>query len=120
MLPLVRSIAAELCERREIYGILVRRRDELGLASTPEGLTAALADLDASLWDHENAILRACREISSSGLSLQTLSPIVVHFPRADQDTVFCWREDEPRITHEHPRGSETDRECTALPHKAG
>lgn len=117
LLPLVRAIAAELIERREIYGILVRKQRKLEHSDTPEGLTSALASLDASVWDQENGILRACREIASHGLALQTLNPVVVHFPGVEKDVVHCWREDEPRITHQHGRGDEAESECTAAPH---
>ena len=117
LLPLVRTIAAELIERREIYGILVRKQRELERAHTPEGLSAALANLDASIWEQEAGIMRAGREIASYGLTIQTLNPIVVHFPGVDRDVVHCWREDEPRITHQHRRGTADDSECTAAPH---
>ena len=117
MLPLVRAIAAELSERREIYSILMRRRAELARAATPEGLNSAIAELDACLWDQEQGILRACRELASNHLSLHTLSPIIVHFPHIEDDAVYCWREDEPRITHEHARGSNSGEHCSAIPY---
>ena len=114
MLPLVRAVAIELVDRRRRNRRLQRERDKLELAATPEGLTQALADLDARIADHQDAIRRGCREFEDYGLTVLRMNPLIVHFPGRTRggEIVFCWREGETTITHGHPCGQEHEPGC--------
>ncbi len=117
MLPLVRAAADELTERRQQCRRLLHERETLESSQTPEGLTIALADLDQQIHDHEEGILKVHRELSSYGLSVLRLNPLVIHFPGRTRsgDIVFCWREGETTIAHGHPCGKEDEPACPLL-----
>ena len=104
ILPLVRSVASELVERRMQFRELRSTRKELAKAHSPEGLGVAISDIDAQILEHEDGILRACEELSRHGLTVHRLSPLVVHFPgKSEQSKVmFCWSEGEPHVAHHH------------------
>ncbi len=111
MLPLVRSVANEIVERRRTRSRQLREREQLEQVRTPEGFSIALADLDARVCDEEEGIQRACREIERYGLIVLRLNPLVIHFPGRTQheELVFCWQEDEVTVSHGHPQGQEEE-----------
>ena len=67
-LPLVRAIAAEIMERRRLRRRLTRKRERLEAAATPEGLTLALSDLDARIFEQDQGLERAQQELGDLGL----------------------------------------------------
>lgn len=111
MLPLVRAVTSEVIERRNRRRTLLRQRDDLERAHTPEGLAQALSDLDAAIYDQEDAILAACRELEAYGLDVLRLNPLVIHFPGRTREgaLVFCWQEGDSEVAHGHPPGEEQE-----------
>ena len=111
LLPLVRTIADEVVERRGEKHRLIRVRDELESAASPEGLTRSLADLDARIFEHETGIRRSVAEIEGLGLSLLRLNPLTIHFPGWTRTgkVVFCWQEGEDFLCHGHALGEEEE-----------
>lgn len=111
ILPLLRAIAAELVERRSERKALRRQRELLEKATTPEGLRAELAELDARIWELEEALARCRREIEDLGMTLLRTSPLTVHIPGASNigSVVFCWEEGEGSVCHGHAPGEETE-----------
>ena len=111
ILPLIRSIAAEIVERRNQRRELDRTRTQLETATTPEGLAESLADLDARIFEHDTALHRATHELELMGLILLRTDPLTIHFPgRARSgEVVFCWQEGEPSICHGHAPGEEEE-----------
>ena len=115
-LKLVRVIASEMVERRDARRGLARRRGELESADTPEGLRSELAELDARIWEHDDALLRCRRELESLGMKVFRESPLTIHIPgrslpnvtrrgkviEPGQDLVFCWQEDEAGVCFGH------------------
>ncbi|MDE0897247.1 MAG: hypothetical protein OSB10_11770 [Planctomycetota bacterium] len=63
VLKLVRIIANELLERRNDRRQLARRRAQLETAQTPEGLRSELSELDARIWEHDEAIYNCKHEL---------------------------------------------------------
>lgn len=111
LLPLVRAIAAEIVERRSERLELLRRRERLEAAYSPEGFSGALADLDARIYRLDEGIENACRELTDLGLTVLRTNPLTVHFPGTTRTgpIVFCWQEGEDRVTFGHPSGEEED-----------
>ena len=111
ILPLVKAIADELVERRRERRRLVRMRDQLEGALTPEGLTWSLADLDVLILDHDIGIERASHEVECLGLSLLRQNPLTIHFPGRTRTggVVFCWQEGEDSVCHGHAVGEEEE-----------
>jgi hypothetical protein len=111
MLPLVRVLAHEMTERRTQRSRLQRVRAELDAAQTPEGLVATLSDLDARIYEHDEAMRHATKELHDLGLTLLRTYPLTIHFPgRArNGDVVFCWQEGEESVMHGHACGEEED-----------
>lgn len=108
-LKLVRAIAAELVERRGARRTLAREREQLEAAATPEGLRSELAELDARIWEHDEA-LRNCRtELEELGMTVLRTAPLTVHIPGASKSgpVVFCWEEGEGSVCFGHPPGQE-------------
>lgn len=120
-LPLIRAIAAELVERRIERRALRRRRELLEKARTPEGLRDELAELDARIWEHDEAIARCRSEFEDLGMTVLRTNPLTIHIPGQNRlgptkpngstaDTVvFCWQEGEESVCHGHPVGEEED-----------
>ncbi len=118
-LPLIRAIAAELVERRIDRRALRRRRELLEKAQTPEGLRGELAELDARIWEHDEAIGRCRSEFEVLGMTVLRTDPLTIHIPGQNRlgpkstttkDTVvFCWQEGEDTVCHGHPVGEEED-----------
>lgn len=108
-LPLVRAIATEWLERRAERRALGKRRQELEAAQTPEGLRSELAELDARIWAHDDAIRSCQHELEALGLSVLRTNPLTVHFPGTSPRgaVVFCWEEGEGSVCYGHPPGQE-------------
>ena len=111
MLPLVRSVANEITERRRRRSRILREREQLEAARTPEGLSLALNEADARVADEEDGIQHCCVELEHYGLTVLRLNPLVVHFPgrTRDDQVVFCWQEGESTVSHGHPQGEEEE-----------
>ena len=111
LLPLVRSIANELVERREEFKDLRSRSKELEGAQSPEGLSVALSDLDARILELEDCILEACEELARQGLTVHQMNPLVVHFPgrTGAEDAQFSWTEGDPFVSDPHEQDRETE-----------
>ncbi len=110
-LKLVRAIAAELVERRTARRALARQREQLEQAITPEGLRSELAELDARIWEHDEA-MRVCKdELEDLGMTVLRTNPLTVHIPGATRTgaVVFCWEEGEPTVCFGHAVGEEQD-----------
>ena len=111
LLPLLRSIATEIRERRAEQRELSRTRDGLEAARTPEGLDASLDDLEFRLRETRAGVRLAVGEIEALGGHVLRLTPLTVHIPGTTRrgDLVFCWQDGEERIGHGHPPGEEDD-----------
>jgi len=110
-LTLVRAIAAELLERRTERRGLARERAQLEAAVTPEGLRSELAELDARIWEHDEASQRCLRELEDLGMTVLTQQPLTVHIPGQSRmgEVVFCWQEGEGSVCFGHPIGAEKE-----------
>ena len=125
VLKLVRVISDEMLERRSDRRQLARRRDQLEAAQTPEGLRSELSELDARIWEHDEALYNCKHELEDLGLTVLRTNPLTVHLPgrsapatsrkkaraRAaatpSQNVVFCWQEGEDDVGFGHPLGEE-------------
>jgi hypothetical protein len=109
VLKLVRAIAAELLERRAARRTLAREREQLEAAATPEGLRGELAELDARIWAHDEALRRCKDELEQLGMTVLRTNPLTVHIPGTSKtgDVVFCWEEGESSVCFGHPVGQE-------------
>lgn len=108
-LKLVRVIAAELMERRDTRRDMASHRAKLEAAATPERLRSELAELDARIWEQDEALLRCRRELDDLGMKVFRDDPLTIHIPgqgipkktrrgqviEPGRDLVFCWKEDE-------------------------
>ena len=114
MLPLVRSVAHEIVDRRIEFKQVRAALAKLDAAHTPEGLTVAKADLEARLLELEDGMLTACTELKRAGIDVRRLSPLVVHFPGRNDNgpTVFCWKEGEAAVCCQHPVDFDDDYAC--------
>lgn len=114
-MPLIRAIATELVERRIERRALRRRRDLLEKAQTPEGLRSELAELDARIWEHDEALARCHAEFEELGMTVLRTNPLTIHIPgesrgtKGNHSVVFCWQEGEDSVCHGHPLGEEED-----------
>jgi hypothetical protein len=111
ILPLVRAIGTEIVERQRTRRALLRERDALEGASTPEGFTMALSDLDARVFEQEEGFRRSVMELEEIDLSVLRLSPLTIHFSGQTKrgKVVFCWEEGEQAVCHGHPTGDEEE-----------
>jgi hypothetical protein len=111
VLQLVRAIAAELVDRRVARRALNREREGLERARTPEGLTQVLADLDARIYEHDEALFRCRKELEGLGMTVLRMSPLTVHIPGHSRSgpVVFCWEEGETAVCFGHPVGEEQE-----------
>ena len=109
VLTLVRAIAAELLERRTERRSLARQREQLEAADTPEGLRGELAELDARIWEHDEALTRCKHELEDLGMTVLRTNPLTVHIPGTSRSgaVVFCWQEGEGSVCFGHPLGQE-------------
>lgn len=119
VLKLVRVISVEMLERRTDRRRLARRRDQLETAVTPEGLRSELAELDARIWEHDEALHNCRHELEDLGLTVLRTNPLTVHIPGrslptkgrasvvASHEVVFCWQEGEDAVGFGHPLGEE-------------
>ncbi|MBP8302475.1 MAG: DUF2203 family protein, partial [Planctomycetes bacterium] len=110
-LTLVRAIASELLERRTERRALSQKRDQLEAAVTPEGLRSELADLDARIWEHDEALKRCSTELEDLGMTVLRTNPLTVHIPSQSKTgaVVFCWQEGEGAVCYGHPTGQEKE-----------
>jgi len=116
-LKLVRVIADEMLERRNERRRLARRRGQLENAATPEGLRAELAELDARIWELDDALRRCKDELKDLGLTILRSNPLTIHIPgrslpdsdrgALERDLVFCWQEGEQGVGFGHADGEE-------------
>lgn len=124
-LKLIRVIAAEMLERRTDRRRLARERAKLESAETPEGLRSELAELDARIWEHDEALYNCKHELEDLGLTVLRTTPLTVHIPgrslpttvsgkastrglvRRSQEVVFCWQEGEKDVGFGHSLGEE-------------
>ena len=111
ILPLVKTIAQEFVERREQRRLLIRERELLSNAATPEGLNLSLTELDANIFSHSNGIARANEELEELGLQVLRQQPLTIHFPGRTRtgNVVFCWQEGEDSLCHGHAVGEEEE-----------
>lgn len=125
LLKLVRVIADEMLERRTDRRRLARERDQLEIAVTPEGLRSELAELDARIWEHDEALYSCKHELEDLGLTVLRTNPLTVHIPGRSvptearrnaalrglpvrtQEVVFCWQEGEKDVGFGHSLGEE-------------
>lgn len=119
LLKLVRVIAGEMIERRTDRRRLARERERLEAANTPEGLRSELAELDARIWEHDEALHNCKHELEELGLTVLRSNPLTIHIPgkslpttskrksQPGQDVVFCWQEGEDDLCFGHPVGEE-------------
>lgn len=131
VLKLVRVISDEMLERRTDRRRLARRRDQLEAAQTPEGLRSELSELDARIWEHDDALYNCKHELEDLGLTVLRTNPLTVHIPglsvpakgrkasdqrmvkaratptATSQEVVFCWQEGEDDVGFGHPLGEE-------------
>lgn len=118
-LRLVRVIAQEMLERRSDRRRLARERETLEAAQTPEGLRSELAELDARIWEHDEALRRCKDELEDLGMTVLRTNPLTIHMPGRSRlgrgrngkstagEVVFCWQEGEPQVCFGHPIGEE-------------
>jgi|GEM_PF-3208180 len=120
-LKLVRVIADEMLERRRERRGLAVRRDQLERANTPEGLRKELAELDARIWELDEALLRCKLELEELGLKILRPNPLTIHIPgchdravaavedqeRDEDELLFCWQEGEAEVSFGHPSGED-------------
>ncbi|MAD33055.1 MAG: hypothetical protein CMJ88_04790 [Planctomycetes bacterium] len=111
-LKLVRVIAAELMERRDTRREMASRRSDLEAAAKPERLRSQLAELDARIWEQDEALLRCRRELDDLGMKVFRDDPLTIHIPgrglpkltrrgqviEPGRELVFCWKEDETGV----------------------
>lgn len=111
ILPLLRAIAAEIIERRNRRRQLAGIREQLESARTPEGLTHTLSDLDAEIYEQDEALWRCRRELEDMGMTTLRQSPLTVHITGRSRSgpVVFCWQEGESSVCFGHPHGQEED-----------
>lgn len=111
ILPLIRVIGKEIVERQRVRRALLRQREAMEEARSPEGFTMALSDLDARIFEQENGFQHATRELEALGLSILRLSPLTIHFRGQTKrgKVIFCWEEGERAICHGHPAGDEEE-----------
>lgn len=109
LLPLVKAIAAELVERRTERHRVMKVKEELEAAHSPEGLQQAIDDLETEIAHHDDALAHGRRELERLGLTVLRMNPLTIHFPgRASPETVvFCWMEGDTFIDHGHLVGEE-------------
>ena len=110
-LTLLRAIAAEFVERRALRRKLHREREQLERVRTPEGMTQELADLDARVYEQDEALFRCRREIESLGMTVLRTHPLTVHIPGTSRSgpVTFCWEEGETTVCYGHRVGEEED-----------
>lgn len=111
ILPLVKTIAQEFVERREQRRLLIRERELLRNAATPEGLKLSLTELDTTIFNHSNGLARANEELEELGLEVLRQQPLTIHFPGRTRtgNVVFCWQEGEDNLCHGHAVGEEEE-----------
>jgi hypothetical protein len=98
LVPLLRSISAEIRERRLALARLEALRHELAddaSSVTNEGFIVALQDLDTTIATHRRGIDAVLKELEDLGLNVPSIRPLVVHIPGRTSrgDVMFSWEE---------------------------
>jgi len=111
ILPMVRTIAAEMVERRARRRQLSELREELESCRTPEGLLQSLAEVDAQVFEQDEALRRCRTELEGLGMTVLRQTPLTVHISGSSRSgpVVFCWQESEDSVCHGHPVGQEQE-----------
>lgn len=111
LLPLVKVISAELVERRCERQRVLKVKEELEAAHTPEGLSQAIHDLEMEIGVHDDALAHGRSELERLGLTVLRMHPLTIHFPgyARPQSVVFCWMEGDTGIDHGHVAGEEDE-----------
>ncbi len=111
MLPLIEVIAGEITDRRDARRALCQDLEDLETAETPEGLGACTAEINAQIYEHDEGLRIAQRELEGMGLRILRLTPLTLHIPGKTRQgpIVFCWQEGEVHVCHGHPIGEEED-----------
>lgn len=125
LLKLVRVIANEMLERRTERRTLARKRVQLEQAITPESFRRELAELDARIWEHDEALSNCKHELEGLGLTVLRTNPLTVHIPgrtthakagaptsshtvqKLSTEVVFCWQDGEEDLCFGHQLGEE-------------
>ena len=84
LIPLLRSIATEIRERRSELKELEDLREALVSGSgrkSNEGFISATQDLDASIAGANRGIEGALKELDALGLEVPSVLPLVIHIP---------------------------------------
>lgn len=103
LLPLVRSIAAEIVERRNARTALAAARRVLERSNTPEGLRGSLAHLDAQIFSHDEGLRSAREELLNLGIEILREVPLTLGFPMTGEDgqaRLAIWHWNEPEVGH--------------------
>ena len=102
LLPLIRSIAAEIVERRNERTALAAGRRVLERSKTPEGLRASLAEMDAEIFSHDEALREAREELQVAlGIEILREVPLTLGFPMRGPDgrlRLSIWHWNEARV----------------------
>ena len=71
----------------------------------------ALSDLDARIYEQDEGIHLARRELEALGLRVLRTNPLTVHCPGQSRSgpLVFCWQEKEDAVCFGHPEGGEEE-----------
>lgn len=95
LIPLLRSIANEVRERRLRLARHESLRQSFLTAPTGEGFVTALEDLDSAIRNENRGIEIALAELDGLGLNVQSTRPFIVHIPGRTPggDVVFSWEE---------------------------
>ena len=97
LIPLLRSIANEVRERRlrlARYAALIRL---LRNAQSNEGFVSAIADIESAIRTENRGLESAVAEIERLGLTVQSTGPVVVHIPGRTPggDVIFSWEDNQ-------------------------
>jgi hypothetical protein len=70
-----------------------------------------LANLDARIYEHDEALFRCRKELETLGMTVLRMSPLTVHIPGYSRSgpVVFCWEEGEATVCFGHPVGEEEE-----------
>ena len=101
LIPLLRSIANEVRERRLHLARHEALRQAFLSSPTNEGFVTALEDLDTEIRNENRGIEYALAELDGLGLNVQSTRPFIVHIPGRTPggDVVFSWEENQAGAT---------------------
>ncbi len=98
LMPLLRSVALEIRDRRIRIALLRAERREIvqvAARQSPEGFTRVLQDLDLEIETQDRAIESCIRELRGIGLRVPSIQPLIIHIPGTSEGrrVTFCWEE---------------------------